>query len=64
MKKLGKQPPTRLQLLIDSEDLEVIEDYQHQVKINGRSAAIRELIRAGLKAEEAAGKWKMEESKQ
>jgi hypothetical protein len=58
LKKLGENSPVRLQLLIDEGELEVIDAYQHDMRINGRSAAIRELVRIALKAEEGAGNWK------
>lgn len=58
MKKLGEKPPVRLQLLIDANELEKIEDYQHDQRIKGRSEAIRELVRIALDAEVVSGNWK------
>ena len=58
MKKLGEQPPKRLQILMTDEELADIKEYTHQNKIYGRSAAIRELVKAGLRAEMSAGRFK------
>lgn len=58
MKKLGENPPVRLQLLIDQEELDFIDDYQHDMRIKGRSEAIRELVRIALNAEVVSGNWK------
>lgn len=58
LKKLGENPPVRLQLLIDQDELDVIDDYQHDMRIKGRSEAIRELVRIALDAEAESGNWK------
>lgn len=55
MEKLSETPPRRLQILMTEEELELILQYTHQRKIHGRSAAIRQLVRLGLQAEERAG---------
>jgi len=60
MKKLGEQPPKRLQILMTDEELLEVTAYTHQNEIYGRSAAIRKLVQIGLLAEEAAGRFKRE----
>ena len=39
------------------DELALIRRYTHQREIYGRSAAIRALVEAGLKAEEVAGRF-------
>lgn len=57
MEKLSDKPPKRLQILMTEEELALILKYTHQNEIYGRSAAIRDLIEIGLKAEQAAGRF-------
>lgn len=57
MEKLSENPPKRLQILMTEQELALIQMYTHQNEIYGRSAAIRALVEAGLKAEEAAGRF-------
>lgn len=57
MEKLSDIPPRRLQILMTQEELELVKMYTHQNEIYGRSAAIRALVEAGLRAEEAAGRF-------
>ncbi|MFD0911069.1 hypothetical protein [Ruegeria arenilitoris] len=57
MEKLSDTPPKRLQILMTEDELALIRKYTHQNSIYGRSAAIRALVAAGLKAEEAAGRF-------
>lgn len=57
MEKLSDTPPKRLQILMTEDELALIRRYTHQREIYGRSAAIRALVEAGLKAEEAAGRF-------
>lgn len=58
MEKLGDKPPKRLQILMTDDELSDIKEYTHQNQIYGRSAAIRQLVKAGLEAEMAAGRFK------
>ncbi len=39
------------------DELALVRQYTHQNEIYGRSAAIRALVQAGLKAEQAAGRF-------
>lgn len=55
--KLSDKPPKRLQILMTEDKLALIRKYTHQREIYGRSAAIRELVKAGLNAEQAAGRF-------
>ena len=57
MEKLSENPPKRFQILMTETELALIKMYTHQNEIYGRSAAIRALVEAGLKAEEAAGRF-------
>lgn len=58
MEKLSDNPPKRLQILMTEEELMLISTYTHQNEIYGRSAAIRALVKIGLKAEQEAGRFK------
>ena len=61
MEKLSEKPPKRLQILMTVEELSDIKEYTHQNHIYGRSAAIRELVKAGLRAEMVAGRFKKDD---
>lgn len=57
MEKLSEKPPKRLQILMTEDELALISKYTHQNEIYGRSAAIRALVKIGLRAEEEAGRF-------
>lgn len=40
----------KLQLMLDSEELQAIDDWRFENRLPSRAAAIRELLRRGLKA--------------
>ncbi|WP_133176197.1 hypothetical protein [Pelagivirga sediminicola] len=42
----------RIHIALDADELAAIDDYSFRARIRTRSAAIRDLIRAGLKASE------------
>ncbi|PAQ09721.1 hypothetical protein [Mesorhizobium temperatum] len=46
--KLGKGDSERLQMVISAEELEAIEEWQHQNRIQSKSEAIRRLCQLGL----------------
>ena len=51
----GKRPQKRtekLQLMLDVEELNAIDDWRFENRLPSRAAAIRELIRRGLSADE------------
>lgn len=53
----NKRPPKRtekLQLMLNSEELQAIDDWRFDNRLPSRAAAIRELIRRGLNTEEFA----------
>jgi len=57
MEKLSDKPPRRLQILMTEDELALVLKYTHQNEIYGRSAAIRALVKIGLRAEEEAGRF-------
>lgn len=46
----GLSRETRLQIMLDDAELEVIDDWRFKQRMPSRAAAIRELLRVGLKA--------------
>lgn len=42
----------KLQIMLDDEELQAIEDWRFENRLPSRAAAIRELIRRGLKTKE------------
>lgn len=53
---MAKEPPPKrtekLQIMFDDEELQAIEDWRFENRLPSRAAAIRELIRRGLKSKE------------
>lgn len=47
----GLARETRLQIMLDDEELAAINDWRFQRRMPSRAAAIRELLRRGLRAE-------------
>ncbi|MFA6139535.1 MAG: ribbon-helix-helix protein, CopG family [Hyphomicrobium sp.] len=47
----GLARETRLQIMLDDEELAAIDDWRFQRRMPSRAAAIRELLRRGLQAE-------------
>lgn len=47
----GLSRETRLQIMLDDEELAAIDDWRFQRRMPSRAAAIRELLRLGLRAE-------------
>ena len=47
----GLARETRLQIMLDDEELAAIDDWRFQRRMPSRAAAIRELLRRGLEAE-------------
>ena len=47
----GLSRETRLQIMLDDEELAAIDDWRFQRRMPSRAAAIRELLRRGLKAD-------------
>lgn len=50
-----EQPPKRtekLQIMLDDEELKAIDDWRFENRLPSRAAAIRELLRRGLKAQQ------------
>jgi hypothetical protein len=43
--------PERLQIMLTSEELEALDDWRFQRRMPSRAAAVRELLKRGLKAE-------------
>jgi hypothetical protein len=54
MNRLAKRT-IKLQLMLDPQELELIDDWRFENRLPSRAAAIRELVRRGLKAEGAFG---------
>jgi len=50
----GLARETRLQIMLDDEELAAIDDWRFQRRMPSRAAAIRELLRRGLQAEMGA----------
>jgi len=51
----AEQPPKRtekLQIMLDPEELQAIDDWRFENRLPSRAAAIRELLRRGLKTDE------------
>ena len=44
--------PERLQIMLSSDELEAIENWRYDARMPSRAAAVRELLRRGLAAEE------------
>lgn len=44
---------TRLQIMLDDEELAAIDDWRFKRRMPSRAAAIRELLRLGLRAEQS-----------
>lgn len=48
----GRQKRTvKLQLMLDPDELEVIDDWRFENRLPSRAAAVRELMRRGLRAD-------------
>ena len=47
----GLSRETRLQIMLDDEEFAAIDDWRFQRRMPSRAAAIRELLRRGLKAD-------------
>jgi metal-responsive CopG/Arc/MetJ family transcriptional regulator len=47
----GLSRETRLQIMLDDEELAAIDDWRFKRRMPSRAAAIRELLRRGLQAE-------------
>lgn len=47
----GLSRETRLQIMLDDDELAAIDDWRFQRRMPSRAAAIRELLRLGLRAE-------------
>ncbi len=47
----GLSRETRLQIMLDEEELAAIDDWRFKRRMPSRAAAIRELLRRGLRAE-------------
>ncbi|HXU99511.1 MAG TPA: hypothetical protein VG166_03325 [Caulobacteraceae bacterium] len=43
--------PERLQIMLTNEELEALDDWRFQRRMPSRAAAVRELLKRGLKAE-------------
>ncbi len=43
--------PERLQIMLTTEELEALDDWRFQRRMPSRAAAVRELLKRGLKAE-------------
>jgi hypothetical protein len=43
--------PERLQIMLTAEELEALDDWRFQRRMPSRAAAVRELLKRGLKAE-------------
>jgi hypothetical protein len=43
--------PERLQIMLSPEELKAIDDFRFRIRMPSRAAAVRELLRRGLKAE-------------
>ena len=48
---IGLARETRLQIMLDDEELAAIDDWRFKRRMPSRAAAIRELLRRGLQAE-------------
>ena len=46
----GLSRETRLQIMLDHEELAAIDDYRFEQRIPSRAAAVRQLLRLGLQA--------------
>ena len=47
----GLSRETRLQIMLDDDELRAIDDWRFKLRMPSRAAAIRELLRRGLAAE-------------
>ncbi len=56
MSKSEDNSTQRIHIALDSDELAAIDDYSFRARIRTRSAAMRALIRAGLKAVEGEQK--------
>jgi hypothetical protein len=43
--------PERLQIMLDPEELKAVDDFRFNTRMPSRAAAVRELLKRGLKAE-------------
>ncbi len=44
----GRQRGERLQIMLTSDELSVLDDFRYQTRMPSRAAAIRELLKVGL----------------
>ena len=48
---MGRERLVRLQIMLDSDELEAIENWRFKTRMPSRAAAVREIMRRGLAAE-------------